>query len=179
MLFRSIIVQCEGKFASVNAAAARLFGASGPEELIGRDILPLIHPDSREAVRNRIRTVNEGRVSQPLAELRYQRLDGSSVPVEAVAVPFEHQGKPASLVFTRDITDRLRAAEEKRRQDALAEAVARIQGAYVSGQSAEAIFAAALAEVVAATDSRFGYVAELVEDVPGRPVQRLDRKSVV
>ncbi len=169
----AIIVQCEGKFASVNAAAARLFGATDPEALIGRDILPLIHPDSREAVRDRIRNVNEGRVSQPLVELRYQRLDGSSVPVEAVAVPFEHQGKPASLVFTRDITERLRVAEEKRRQDALAEAVARIQGAYVAGQSAEAIFAAALAEVVAATESRFGYVAELVEDVPGRPAQRI------
>ncbi|HML54407.1 MAG TPA: PAS domain S-box protein, partial [Solidesulfovibrio magneticus] len=169
----AIIVQCEGKFASVNAAAARLFGAVKPEALIGQDILPMIHPDSRETVRHRIRSVNEGRSSQPLVELRYQRLDGSSVPVEAVAVPFEHQGKPASLVFTRDITERLRAAEEKRRQDALTDAVARIQGAYVSGQSAEAVFAAALAEVVAATGSRFGYVAELVEDVPGRPVQRL------
>ncbi|WP_043600919.1 PAS domain S-box protein [Solidesulfovibrio magneticus] len=169
----AIIVQCEGKFASVNAAAARLFGAARPEALIGQDILPMIHPDSRETVRHRIRSVNEGRSSQPLVELRYQRLDGSSVPVEAVAVPFEHQGKPASLVFTRDITERLRAAEEKRRQDALAAAVARIQGAYVSGQSAEAIFAAALAEVVAATKSCFGFVAELVEDASGRPVQRL------
>ncbi|EKO38982.1 MAG: PAS domain S-box [Solidesulfovibrio magneticus str. Maddingley MBC34] len=169
----AIMVQCEGRFALVNPAAARLFGAADPEALIGRDILPMIHPDSREAVRHRIRTVNEGRISQPLVELRYLRLDGTSVFVEAVAVPFEFQGKPASLVFTRDITQRVRAAEEKRRHDALAEAVARIQGAYVSGQSAETIFAAALAEVVAATGSRFGYVAELVEDVPGRPVQRL------
>ncbi|QAZ66584.1 PAS domain S-box protein [Solidesulfovibrio carbinolicus] len=169
----AIMVQCQGRFALVNPAAARLFGAASPEALLGRDIVSMMHPDSREIVRQRIRDVNEGRRPQPLVELRYQRLDGAFVDVEAVAVPFEFQGQPSSLVFSRDITERVRAAEEKRRQDALTEAVSRIQGAYVSGQSAEAIFAAALAEVVAATDSRFGYVAELVEDVPGRPVQRL------
>jgi PAS domain S-box-containing protein len=169
----AIMVQCEGRFALVNPAAARLFGAASAEVLLGRDIVSMMHPDSQALVRQRIRNVNDGRRPQPLVELRYQRLDGAFVDVEAVAVPFEFQGKPASLVFSRDITERLRAAEEKRCQDALAAAVARIQGAYVSGQSAEAIFAAALAEVVAATGSCFGFVAELVEDASGRPAQRL------
>jgi PAS domain S-box-containing protein len=168
----AIMVQSEGRFALVNQAAARLFGASGPEELLGRDIVSLMHPDSRELVQQRIRAVNEGRIPQPLVELRYQRLDGEFISVEAVAVPFDHQGKPASLVFSRDITERLRAAEEKRRQAALGEAVARIQGAYVAGQTSEGIFLVALAEVLAMTGSRYGFVAELAEDERGRPCQR-------
>jgi len=165
----AIIVQSQGRFALVNPAAVRLFGARAAEELLGRDILASIHPDSREAVRERIRAVNKDGTPQPGVELGYLRLDGSTVPVEAVSVPFEFQGKPGGLVFARDITDRRRAAAETLRQNALDEAVARIREAYVADQTAEAIFGAALDELLRLSGSRCGFVAEQRNDERGRP----------
>ncbi|WP_368482924.1 PAS domain S-box protein [Desulfovibrio sp. DV] len=164
----AIIIQSGGRFVSVNPAAVRLFGADSAETLLGRDIVAQMHPDSREIVRERIRAVNEGRMPQPEAELAYLRLDGSAVPVEAVAVPFEYQGQPASLVFARDITERMRAAEEKHRQTLLGEGVARIHGAYVAGRPAQAIFSVALGELLRLSGSRYGMVTELLEDERGR-----------
>jgi PAS domain S-box-containing protein len=168
----AIIIQSNGRFVSVNPAAVRLFGADSAEDLLGEDIVSHIHEDSQEIVRERIRAVNEGRIPQPQAELAYLRQDGSSVSVEAVAVPFEYQGKPASLVFARDITERVRAAEEKRRYSLLGEAVARIRGAYVAGRTTAAIFQIALDELLELTGSRYGLVAELLEDDRGRPYQQ-------
>ncbi len=55
----AIVVQSEGKFVYVNPAAERLWGAAGPEELIGRSILDVVHPDYREIVETRIREVEE------------------------------------------------------------------------------------------------------------------------
>ncbi|KHK00613.1 PAS domain S-box protein [Desulfovibrio sp. TomC] len=168
----AIIIQCNGRFVSVNSAALRLFGAHTAEDLLGRDIVSLMHPDSREIVRERIRIVNERRIPQPQVEVDYLRLDGGIVPVEAISVPFEHQGQPASLVFARDITERRRAAEEKHRQSVLGDAVARIRGAYVAGYTAEAIFKTALGELLRISGSRYGFVTELLEDDRGRPLQQ-------
>ena len=164
----AIIIQSGGRFVSVNPAAVRLFGADSPEALLGQNILSFIHPDWREVIRERIRIANEEGLPLPQIEVVYLRQDGSSVPVEAVAVPFDHQGQPASLVFARDITERLRAAEEKHRQALLGEGVARIHGAYVAGRTAEAIFSVALGELLRLTGSRYGMVAELLEDERGR-----------
>ncbi|MHC1790026.1 PAS domain S-box protein [Solidesulfovibrio sp.] len=167
----AIIVQCGGRFVLVNPAAVRLFGADAAEELLGQDIVSHMHPDSRETVRERIRLVNEQRIPLAGMELLYLRRDGTAVAVEAVAAPFEHQGRPASLVFARDITERRRAAEEALRHTALQEAVARIRGAYVSGQAVRTVFETALAELLQNSGSRFGFVAELGEDERGRPVR--------
>ena len=168
----AIIIQAEGRFAYLNPAAVRLFGADTAEELLGEDIVSHMHPESREIVRNRIRIANEERVALPSVELVYQRKDKTSVPVEAVAAPFEYQNAPASLVFARDITERRRAAEEKRRQAELAEAVGRVRGAYVAGQPSETIFHTALTEILRITGSRNGFIAELRADERGRPYQQ-------
>ncbi|MYL81784.1 PAS domain S-box protein [Desulfovibrio aerotolerans] len=167
----AIIVQSGGRFVLVNPAALRLFGAMAAEELLGQEIVSRIHPDFREVVRQRIRIVNEERLPQPGIEMSYLRMDGVAVSVEAVAVPFEFQGNPASLVFARDITERLRATQEKCQQDALHDAAARIRGAYVAGQTAEAIFGAALDELLRLSNSRCGFVAEQRDDERGRPAQ--------
>ncbi len=168
----AIIIQSGGRFAYLNPAAVRLFGASSAEELLGRDILEHMHPDSREIVRQRIRLTNEERLTQPVVELVYLRQDGTGVPVEAVAAPFDYEGRPGSLVFVRDISERRRVAEEKRRQADLAQAVARIRDAYVSGQPPEAVFGTALEEILRLTGSGYGFVAEMQADEKGRSIQR-------
>ncbi len=91
----------------------------------------------------------------------YLRLDGSPVWVEAVSAPFEYQGRPGSLVFARDVSERRRTEEEKRRLTTLEAAVARVRDAYIANQTSEAIFDAALTEILRLTGSQYGYIAEL------------------
>jgi two-component system, cell cycle sensor histidine kinase and response regulator CckA len=109
-----IHVQCEGKFVYVNPASVRRYGARSSDEIVGREILDLIHPDYRDVVRERIRHSRDDMADAPLMEERYLRLDGTSFDVEVVASTFVLDGKPAAQVIARDITDRKRAEQALR-----------------------------------------------------------------
>lgn len=104
----AIAVHCEGKIAFVNPAAARLLGAESPDELVGRPILDLVHPDSLPTVRQRIQRMIATGQPEPLIEERFLRLDGSPLEVEVAAGPFTYVGRPAVQVVFRDIAERRR-----------------------------------------------------------------------
>ncbi|HWH70081.1 MAG TPA: PAS domain-containing protein, partial [Candidatus Sulfotelmatobacter sp.] len=53
----AMLVHQEGRLVFVNAAAVRFFGARGPEELLGRSALELVHPQERASVQVRARRV--------------------------------------------------------------------------------------------------------------------------
>ncbi len=101
-----------GRFTHLNPAAVRLFGARDASELVGRPVIDRIHPDSRDAVHERVRVLTkEHRAVPPLPE-RYLRLDGSVVDVEVTAAPFDGGGgEPGMQVIVRDITERRRAEQ--------------------------------------------------------------------
>jgi len=107
----AIFVNREDKVVLANPAAAKLFGASSPDQLIGKSALDLFDPDSRSLVRERIRVDSE---EVPLVEVRILRLDGTPVDVEATASPFLDQGVKAIQVLLRDITERKQAEQELR-----------------------------------------------------------------
>ncbi|MCY2990445.1 MAG: PAS domain S-box protein [Planctomycetota bacterium] len=111
----AIFVQTQGRFAYVNPAAVQLFGAASPAQLLGQSVLERFHPDLREAVRERIRVLNEDQQAVPSLEETYLRLDGQPVEVQVSAVPFTYFEERGALVFVNDITERKRAEEEVRR----------------------------------------------------------------
>ncbi len=104
----AIYVNREDRVALVNPACLRLFGATSPEQLLGRPTLELFHPDFHEAIRERVRRLRELGEPVPLAEERIVRLDGQTVDVEVVAAPFLDQGVRAIHVVLRDLTERKR-----------------------------------------------------------------------
>ncbi len=104
-----IAVHEGGRVVFVNATGARLMGAQGPQELLGRSLLRFVHPDSRAEARERMRRALEGREA-PAVEERLLRLDGSALDAEVAAIPFTHQGRRAGLVIFREVTERKRAA---------------------------------------------------------------------
>ncbi len=93
----------------INTAGTRLLGAANPAEILGRPILDFVHPDFRQVVQERVRSVGEKKESVPLLEEKFLRLDGSSLDVEAVAIPF---GEGSVQVVFRDITERKRVQEQ-------------------------------------------------------------------
>jgi PAS domain S-box-containing protein len=105
----AIFVQTERRFAYLNEAVVRLFGAETADDLLGQPVLDRFHPDFRDNVRERIRQLNELKLPVARAEEVYLRMDGTSVPVEVSARPIHFQGSDGALVFVRDITARKQA----------------------------------------------------------------------
>ncbi|GEM_PF-7057133 len=95
----------------VNTTAAKILGASNPQELIGKPLMDIIHPDYREIVNERLRMEKEGK-AVPLIEEKFMRLDGTPVDVEVMAIPYAHMGKLEVHSVVRDITERKKADEQ-------------------------------------------------------------------
>ncbi len=106
----AVFVYSENGLRYVNAAMVRLLGAESAEDLIGLTTLNFVHPESLVLVRQRLSHNNAGKAN-PLVQLKYLRLDGRVLDVEAVSSMITYQGKPAAQVLVRDITERKRAEE--------------------------------------------------------------------
>ena len=102
----SVIVHRNGKLIYVNPAAIRLFGATSAQELLGKSVFDLVHPDFREIALARMRNVIEHGGTTPLIERRYLKLDGTTIDAEVQATSIVYDGEPAIYVVIRDNTAR-------------------------------------------------------------------------
>ncbi len=109
----AILVHARGRYVFANAAALELFGAAHPQELLGKRVLDLVHPDSKETVRRRVQAGER----LDLREVKILRLDGKTVEVEVAATPITYSGQPALQVVLRDITRRKQAAKALRESE--------------------------------------------------------------
>jgi PAS domain S-box-containing protein len=110
----AVAVHAGGVILFINTAGARLLGAEGPEQIVGRAVAEFIHPDYHAAVRERIEKLSGG-VTSPPQEIRFVRLDGSDVYGELASAPLLYQGRPAIQAVVRDVTRRRQAEEERER----------------------------------------------------------------
>ena len=106
--FQATVIHRAGKIVDVNTAGTRLYGATGPEELVGRSVLEFIHPDCLDAVRKQMEQTKEAGQAVALIEERLLCLDGTTIDVEVAAIPIIHQGQAATQVAIRDISARKR-----------------------------------------------------------------------
>lgn len=107
----AILVQQDGSFVFVNRAAVELLGAGSADQIIGRSLFDLLHPDFHEIARERIACLKKGE-ALPSVEEKFIRLDGNVVDVEVNSAPFLHKGKFATLLIMRDITERKKTVEQ-------------------------------------------------------------------
>jgi PAS domain S-box-containing protein len=112
----AVVVGQDGRNVYANSAAARLFRAAGPEELVGLDISAIVAPAQYDRAQQQMQRTLAGEM-QPPFEDRFVRLDGSVVPVEIAASLLTWQGRPAIQVVVRDITERKRAEEALRESE--------------------------------------------------------------
>lgn len=108
-----VFVNAGGQFVFANPKVLEILGARSAADVIGRPVVDLVHPDSREMVRDRIRQLLELRQSVPPAEYKWLRIDGTAIECETTAVPYEYRGRPAALVMIQDVSAR-KAAEAQR-----------------------------------------------------------------
>lgn len=123
----AILIHQDGVIRFANPAAARLWGARGPEELVGKPALELVAPSFRPVVQERVRrALTEHRNAPPLVE-EFVRLDGSTFRGEATAAPIFYEGRPAMEVVIRDVSERERV-EAMVRQAQKLEAIGALAG---------------------------------------------------
>ena len=113
----AIVVHHAGQFTYVNPAALKLWGASGPQELIGKSILDVVHPDYHDHVRERVDYILRFQRATELTEQKCLRLDGSELDVEVIGLPFTSEGRSAVLAVFRDVTEKKQAREALRKAE--------------------------------------------------------------
>ncbi len=123
-----VLLHSRGKYIYVNPAAVKILGASGPEDLIGKAVLEIIHPDYWGIVKDHIKQIEEGK-EPPLLEEKYLRLDGTPVDLQVAAAPLRYQGQSMVLVVARDITEQKRAQEAIRKSEEKYRAIFETTGA--------------------------------------------------
>ncbi len=108
-----IILGTDGKILRVNEVAAQMLGYT-PEQLIGTDVVDLVHPDDR-ALRSRYleQQLNGYKPEAPL-EVRYRHRDGGflSILVSAVLVRDPEHRPQCFICQVMNVTERRRAEEE-------------------------------------------------------------------
>lgn len=110
----AILISRGNRVVFINEQGVKLFGADRTEQLIGKSLSSLFHPEDHAVIQERIHGLVEGIRTVPLVEERIIRLDGSSADVEVTAARFVDHDGPAIQVVLRDITDRKRAEEALR-----------------------------------------------------------------
>ena len=102
------------KVEMTNEAAARICGFDSAEDMVGLNLFSLLRVGDRERV---IKLANRNVTEKGLhkvKELRTVTEDGREIWISTLGRRIEYQGRPAFLVFMRDITERMKAEEELR-----------------------------------------------------------------
>jgi PAS domain S-box-containing protein len=113
----AIAIHRDGKILFVNSAAVSLARAKTVDDLLGRPILDVVHPDDREKASQRVRVTLDTGTAAPLTEERLVRLDGTVFDAEIRAHPVVYLGQHAIQVLIRDVTERKRAEEALRQSE--------------------------------------------------------------
>ncbi len=111
-----ITVHADGKFVFVNRAASEFFRAGSPDDLIGKSVLDIVHPEFHEGFSSSLDELQKAPMSTQLVEQKLVTLDGSVKDVEAVNTPTVFFGKPTIQTIIRDVTEQKRIKEQMRLQ---------------------------------------------------------------
>jgi PAS domain S-box-containing protein len=110
----SIFVAQDGNLVFVNPMTAVMIGYPR-EELMAKSFIEFIHPDDQEMVIGRHVRRMRGEEIPHRYTFRIIHKDGNIRWVELNAVLINWKGKPATLNFLSDITEKVRAEEDSRR----------------------------------------------------------------
>jgi PAS domain S-box-containing protein len=100
------IVSKNGRHQYVNRRFVEMFGYTAPDEIIGKRVTIVVHPDDRE----RVSTINQRRWTGGPTPSRYEftgiTKDGRPIFIEVSATRTTYRNEPVMLVYLRDVTER-------------------------------------------------------------------------
>jgi PAS domain S-box-containing protein len=98
----------------VNPALLSMFGYQRVEELVGKPLLDLVAPESRELVLASMRAHAQGGNVPSRYEVVGLRRDGTTFPLETNISTYERGGSLHTVVSLRDLSERVRLEDERR-----------------------------------------------------------------
>ncbi len=116
-----IAIHQDGIFVYGNPEGLKIMGCQNLQELIGKPVLSIVHPDSLNTVIERMTKVAKGALLPPVEE-KLIRQDGTIFYAEVTALSTTFNERPAGQVIVRDITAQkmarldLQESEEKFKQ---------------------------------------------------------------
>lgn len=110
----------DGKFVFVNQAAARMFGYTDAEQVIGLSMEDVLEPDDALKARRRVARLRAGSKPSDSSEYRGRTPEGQPLVIEIASILSEYRGTPAVLGFARDVTERRQFQSQLVQSDRLA-----------------------------------------------------------
>lgn len=157
----AIVVRVEEEIVLANAAAARLWGAAGPDEVVGTSVLDTFLPEHEPRYWAFKPRILAGETIEGYQRV-FLRRDGSQAIVEGHSSVVDWHGASAIQVELRDVTDR------ERRRTALRHAEERFRLALRHAPAGLA---------VTELDGTFSVVNETLCDIVGRDVEDLTNRT--
>ncbi|MBN2537567.1 PAS domain S-box protein, partial [candidate division WOR-3 bacterium] len=152
----------DGQVVFVNERLARM-ALGTPEELTGTPFEQHLHPDSRPVVAERYRLRMAGEPVPEVYEAALLAASGARIDAELSAGVIDYHGRPADLVFVRDISER------KQRQAELVESEERYRQLFELAPNGIAVHQDGIVKLVnPAVLAILGY--ESAGELAGRPV---------
>lgn len=109
-----IYIYQDEKFKLVNQKFAEMFGYT-EEELIGKEVWKLVHPEEGEMLKGRGEKRLKGEDIPSYYEYRGVTKDGTTIWVGVTATVIEYSKRPAVLINIQDITERKQSEETLKR----------------------------------------------------------------
>ncbi len=127
----AVLLQSDGRIEYANRAAAEMIGTAGPAELVGRDIMQMVHPDDLPDVLKRAQYLRAGPGKSDFRERRIVRPDGGIVTLEGASVSYLERGRLVVQTVLRDISERVRARQDLAEREQRFRDVVEAAGEYV------------------------------------------------
>ncbi len=105
----SVVILQDGLYKFVSSMFTKQFGYTQDDVEKGLSILRLVQKNDRDAVRRRYEDRLAGKKSPKTFRNDLIANDGSIIPCETSATLIRYKGRPADLVFIRDISERIAA----------------------------------------------------------------------
>jgi diguanylate cyclase (GGDEF)-like protein/PAS domain S-box-containing protein len=114
----AVFVIKDGYHVFANPRGLALFGARDVTDLRQQPALAYMHGPGAGLAQNRLSRMVDDEESLDYVEEQVRTLHGRIVDIEAAGMPVTYEGGTAALVVVRDITERRRAEEARRRAEA-------------------------------------------------------------
>lgn len=149
----AVLVAKNNRYVFANPAGLKILGYQTVEAIRNQNVMDTIHPDSHEAIIERIKNAKLGQSNSPL-ELKIINKDGVVITTESTSLPIKMNGEEHILIVSYDITERKKIEADLKAANVKLQALWDL--ASLNGSQTELSAESMLQSILEMTDSAYG-----------------------